>query len=264
MTTPTTSSPHVTFGALDSDRPVAVVTGASSGIGAATARALAQAGYVVVCAARRADRVEDLATSIEGIAVPADLTDPADVARLAEVAGRRVDVLVNNAGGAFGQAPLAEENLDFYQRMYGINVMSAARVTQALLPAIRRAQGTIVFVTSTAADAPYEGGGGYCGVKAAEHSLAGALRLELVGEPVRVLEISPGMVKTDEFSLVRFAGDRARAEAVYAGVAEPLTAEDVADAICWMVTRPPHVNIDRVIIRPVAQAANHKVARTGV
>jgi NADP-dependent 3-hydroxy acid dehydrogenase YdfG len=146
--------------------------------------------------------------------------------------------------------------------MYELNVMTAARVTQALLPALRAAAGAVLFVTSTAAEAPYEGGAGYCGVKAAERSLAGALRLELNGEPVRVLEISPGMVRTDEFSLTRFAGDKARADAVYAGVAEPLLAEDVADAITWMVTRPAHVNVDRLVIRPVAQAANHKVHRT--
>jgi NADP-dependent 3-hydroxy acid dehydrogenase YdfG len=247
--------------AVSTDRPIAVVTGASSGIGAATARSLARAGFFVLCAARRADRVAAVAAEVGGLAVACDATRPLDVARLADVAGTRVDVLVNNAGGAFGQEPVEREDLELYARMYDANVMTAARVTQALLPAVRRAQGAIVFVTSTAVDAAYEGGAGYCGAKAAEHSLAGALRLELVGEPVRVLEISPGMVKTDEFSLVRFAGDRQRADAVYAGVAEPLTAEDVASAIAWMVTRPPHVNIDRLVIRPVAQAANHKVAR---
>jgi NADP-dependent 3-hydroxy acid dehydrogenase YdfG len=237
------------------------VTGASSGIGAATARALAAAGHLVYCAARRRDRIEALAAEIGGVAVVCDVTDTAAVANLAATIGPRVDVLVNNAGGAFGQEPVAETDFRDWERMYEVNVVGAGRVTRALLPALGAAAGTIVFVTSTAAEAPYEGGAGYCGVKAAERSLAGALRLELNGQPIRVVEISPGMVKTDEFSLVRFGGDEARAEAVYAGVTEPLTAEDIADSIAWMVTRPPHVNIDRLVIRPVAQASNFKVFR---
>jgi len=239
------------------------VTGASSGIGAATARALAP-DYRVYCVARRVDRLTALADEIDGVAVACDVTDPAAVARLAETVGESLDLLVNNAGGALGQEPLADDDLGRWARMYAVNVQGAAQVTQALLPALRRAAGTIVFVTSTAAEAPYEGGGGYCGVKAAERSLAGALRLELNGEPIRILEISPGMVHTDEFSLVRFDGDQARADAVYAGVANPLLADDIADAIAWMVARPAHVNIDRLVIRPVAQAANHKVARTSL
>ena len=239
---------------------IAVVTGASSGIGAATARALS-AEYTVYCVARRADRIAALAAEIGGVAVPCDVTDPAQVEALTKAVPARVDVLVNNAGGALGQDPLATDDLGRWERMYAVNVLGTARVTQALLPALRAAQGTIVFVTSTAAEAPYESGGGYCGVKSAERSMAGALRLELNGEPIRVLEISPGMVHTDEFSLVRFGGDQARADAVYEGVPDPLTADDIADAIGWMVSRPPHVNIDRVVIRPVAQAANHKVFR---
>jgi NADP-dependent 3-hydroxy acid dehydrogenase YdfG len=240
----------------------AVVTGASSGIGAAAARALAAAGYHVFCAARRRARIDALAAEIAGTAVVCDITDPASVAALAGAVGDRLDLLVNNAGGAFGQDPLEQTDLADWKRMYEANVLGPARVSQALLPALRAAAGTVLFVTSTAADSAYEGGGGYCGAKAAEHSLAGALRLELNGEPIRVLELSPGMVKTDEFSLVRFGGDKARAEAVYAGVAEPLRAEDIADAIVWMASRPAHVNIDRLIIRPLAQAAQHKVHRT--
>ncbi|MDR1386882.1 MAG: SDR family NAD(P)-dependent oxidoreductase [Propionibacteriaceae bacterium] len=240
---------------------VAVVTGASSGIGAATAEALAQAGHQVVCLARRTDRIEALARRIGGRALTCDATDPAQVAGLAEAVGPRLDLLVNNAGGALGQDPVESGDLDDWLKMYQINVMTAARVTQALLPALRAAAGTVVFVTSTAAEAPYEGGGGYCGVKAAARSLAGALRLELNGEPVRVCEISPGLVQTEEFSLVRFGGDQARADAVYAGVEEPLTASDVAQAIAWMASRPAHVNIDRMVIRPVAQAASHKLFR---
>lgn len=240
-----------------------MVTGASSGIGEATARSLAAAGYRVVCAARRAERIGALADEIGGVAVPCDVTDQADVDALAAVAGDRVDLLVNNAGGALGQNPVAEAEIDAWRRMYDVNVLGAGRVTRALLPALVAAEGTVVFVTSTAAEAPYEGGAGYCGVKAAERSLAGSLRLELYDRPVRVCEISPGMVRTDEFSLTRFGGDRARADAVYAGVPDPLLAEDVAEAICWMVTRPAHVNIDRLVIRPRAQAANHKVFRVG-
>lgn len=240
-----------------------MVTGASSGIGEATARSLAAAGYRVICAARRAGRIGALADEIGGVAVPCDVTDQADVDALAAVAGDRVDLLVNNAGGALGQNPVAEAEIDAWRRMYDVNVLGAGRVTRALLPALVAAEGTVVFVTSTAAEAPYEGGAGYCGVKAAERSLAGSLRLELYDRPVRVCEISPGMVRTDEFSLTRFGGDRARADAVYAGVPDPLLAEDVAEAICWMVTRPAHVNIDRLVIRPRAQAANHKVFRVG-
>jgi len=241
-------------------KPCAVVTGASSGIGAATARALAP-DYRVVCAARRAGRIDALAAEIDGVAVVCDVTKPEDVAHLADVAGERVALLVNNAGGALGQDPLAAADLGDWERMYAINVLGAARVTQALVPALRAAQGTVVFVTSTAAEAPYEGGGGYCGVKSAERSLAGALRLELNGEPIRICEISPGMVHTEEFSLVRFGGDQAKADAVYAGVPDPLTADDIAQAIAWIASRPHHVNIDRLVIRPLAQAANHKVFR---
>lgn len=241
---------------------IAVVTGASSGIGAATARLLSRE-YMVYCVARRTERIEALVAEIGGVALTCDLTDASQVTQMAARIGDQVDVLVNNAGGAFGQEPLATDDLTRWERMYAINVLGAAQVTQALLPALRSSKGTVVFVTSTAADAPYEGGGGYCGVKAAERSMAGALRLELAGEPIRICEISPGMVYTEEFSLTRFNGDQARAEAVYAGVAEPLVADDIAEAIAWMVTRPPHVNIDRMVVRPVAQAANHKVVRTG-
>ncbi|MFT4216042.1 MAG: SDR family oxidoreductase [Micropruina sp.] len=239
----------------------AVVTGASSGIGEATARALAAQGYRVICAARRAERIEALAAEIGGVAVRCDVTDAADVARLAERVGDRLDLLVNNAGGAFGQNPVSDAEIDAWQRMYDVNVLGAARVTRALLPALDAAAGTVIFVTSTAAEAPYEGGAGYCGVKSAERALAGSLRLELFDRPVRVCEISPGMVHTPEFSLTRFGGDQARADAVYAGVPGPLVADDIADAISWMATRPAHVNIDRMVIRPRAQAANHKVFR---
>ena len=239
----------------------AVVTGASSGIGAATARALAEAGYRVVCAARRTDRIEPLAAEIDGVAVACDITDPAQVDALAAAVGDRLDLLVNNAGGAVGTETLAEADFDAWVTMFETNVLGAGRVTKALLPALRAAEGTVVFVTSTAAEAAYEGGSGYHAAKAGERMLAGALRLELNGEPVRVCEVAPGLVHTDEFSLVRFHGDRAKADAVYAGVPDPLVAEDVAEVITWVATRPPHVNIDRLVVRPRAQAANHKLFR---
>lgn len=243
------------------EQRLAVVTGAGSGIGAATARELAAAGFEVICAARRIERIEAVAAEVGGRAVACDVTSAAEVAALAEEVGDRLDVLVNNAGGALRQEPLAVADLDAWQTMYATNVLGTARVTQALLPALVAAHGVVVFVTSTAAEAPYEGGAGYNAAKSAERAMVGALRLELFDQPVRVTEIAPGMVRTDEFSLVRFGGDRAKADAVYAGVPHPLVAEDVADAIVWMATRPEHVNIDRLTIRPRAQAANHKVYR---
>lgn len=243
-------------------RPPAVVTGASSGIGAATARALAADGFRVLCAARRVDRIEALAAEIDGTAVRCDVTDPDQVATLADAVGEHCALLVNNAGGALGQEPVGEADLAAWQTMYATNVIGAGAVTKALLPALRAAEGQVVFITSTAAEAPYEGGAGYCGVKAAERSLVGSLRLELVAEPVRVVEIAPGMVHTEEFSLTRFGGDQERADAVYAGVAAPLVAADIADCVRWVATRPAHVNIDRMVVRPRAQAANHKVHRT--
>jgi len=240
---------------------LAVVTGASSGIGAASARALAAEGYVVVCAARRADRIEALASEIGGRPIVCDVTSDESVAALAQAVGPRLDLLVNNAGGALGQDPVEVANLTEWQAMYDTNVLGAARVTQALLPAIEAAQGTIIFVASIAGDGAYEGGGGYCGAKSAERILAGALRLELNGRPIRICDISPGMVQTDEFSLTRFHGDQARADAVYAGVPGPLVAQDIAEAVAWVATRPPHVNIDHMTIKPVAQAAPWKVFR---
>ncbi|MDR1790565.1 MAG: SDR family oxidoreductase [Propionibacteriaceae bacterium] len=239
---------------------IAVVTGASSGIGEATAKELAAAGYQVICAARRVDRITALAEQIGGIAVQVDITNPADVAHLAEVAGSHVDILINDAGGAFGMEPVAQADLSLWERMYELNVIGTARVTQALLPALLAAEGVIVFVTSTAADAGYEGGAGYCGAKAAERSMVQSMRLELYDQPVRITEICPGMVHTPEFSVVRL-GDQAKADAIYAGVPNPLLAEDVARAIAFMATGPKHVNIDRLTIRPRAQAAQFKTFR---
>ncbi len=242
-------------------RPVAVVTGASSGIGAASARRLAADGFHVVAAARRHNRIEALAAEIGGTAVACDVTDPAQVRALAVAVGDRCDLLVNNAGGALGQEPVAEADLDAWQAMYASNVLGAAAVTKALLPALVTSSGQVIFVTSVAADGPYEGGAGYCGAKAAERAIAGAMRLELVDQPVRIAEISPGMVATEEFSLTRYGGDADRAAKVYAGVPDPLTAEDIADCVAWVAARPAHVNIDRMTVRPRAQAAQHKVHR---
>jgi NADP-dependent 3-hydroxy acid dehydrogenase YdfG len=243
-------------------RPVAVVTGASSGIGAATAIRLAAEGFHVVAAARRRDRLDDLAAAHEHIeAATLDVTDDASVAALA---ARFDDValLVNNAGGAFGLADVASSDIEDWQRMYDVNVLGAVRMVKALLPALERgAGGHVVFTGSIAGSTVYEKGGGYVAAKHAEAALGQLLRLELNGRPVRVSEVAPGMVRTEEFSLVRFGGDRERADAVYDGVAEPLVAEDVADVIAWVATRPAHVNIDLVVVKPLAQAAPHKVHR---
>ena len=207
-------------------------------------------------------RVRALAAEIGGVAVACDITVDDDVAALVEEVGDQLTLLVNNAGGALGQETLAEADLDAWQRMYETNVLGTARVTKALLPALEAGEGTVVFLTSTAAESAYEGGGGYNAAKAGERMLAGALRLELSGHPVRVCEVSPGMVHTPEFSLTRFGGDQARADAVYDGVPDPLTAEDVAEVIAWVASRPAHVNVDRVVVRPRAQASNFKVFRT--
>ncbi len=238
----------------------AVVTGASSGIGAATAARLAADGFDVVLGARRLDRLESLAESIGARALPLDITDQASVDAFA--AGLdRVDVLVNNAGGAFDANPVAEADLDSWARTYDVNVLGTVRLTKALLPALRASgAGDVLFVSSSAGLISYEGGASYTAAKHGVHTLVETLRLELCGQPVRVMEIAPGMVKTEEFSLNRLGSSDA-ADSVYRGVREPLVAEDVADCIGWAVTRPHHVNIDLMVVRPLAQAAQHKVHR---
>ncbi len=244
------------------------MTGASSGIGAATAVRLAEAGYHVVAAARRSDRIEALAEQIRGKGGQAeartlDVTDRAAVDALAASLDR-CDVLVANAGGAVGGDQIADGSPDDWRAMYEVNVIGTLNVTQALLPAlVASGAGTVVVMGSTAGFVAYEGGGGYVAAKHGAHALAATLRLELYDKPVRVIEIAPGMVKTDEFALNRFRGDAGKAAAVYAGVAEPLTADDVADAVTWAVTRPAHFNVDLMVIRPRAQAAQHKVYREG-
>jgi NADP-dependent 3-hydroxy acid dehydrogenase YdfG len=243
------------------EQKVAVVTGAGSGIGAATARGLAAVGYRVVLAGRRADRIEALAAEIGGTPYPLDVTDRAAVDVFAASLDR-VDVLVNNAGGALGADPVATGDPADWRAMYEVNVLGVLHMTQALLPALRDSgDGTVLVLSSTAGFVAYEGGGGYVAAKHGAHALAATLRLELCGEPIRVIEIAPGMVRTDGFALTRFRGDAEKAAAVYAGIAEPLTAEDVADTVVWAVTRPSHVNIDLLVVRPRVQAAQHKVDR---
>jgi len=241
----------------------AVVTGASSGIGAATARRLAAKGFDVVAAARRRDRLDALAAETGARAVTLDVTDPASVATLAEQVGDCA-VLVNNAGGAIGLESVAEANEADWQQMYDVNVLGTLRMTKALLPAIvASGNGHVVVIGSTAGHVVYEGGAGYCAAKHALSAVAGTLRLELCGQPVRVSEIAPGMVATEEFSRTRFRGDADKAAAVYAGVRNPLLAEDIADCVAWVVTRPAHVDVDLLVVRPRAQAAQHKVHREG-
>jgi NADP-dependent 3-hydroxy acid dehydrogenase YdfG len=246
-----------------------VVTGASSGIGEATARLFAAHGWEVVGVARRADRLEALAADLGASfrAVTADLTDDAEVARaVAEItAAGPLHALVNNAGGAFGLATVEESDPADWRAMFEINVLAVKNVIAALLPALRdgardAGHADILTVTSIAATVAYEGGSGYNAAKAGAHMLMAVLRLELAGEPIRVIEIAPGMVKTD-FSLVRFDGDREKADAVYAGVADPLSADDIAASIVHAVELPGHVNLDVVTIKPVAQAAPYKVVR---
>ena len=239
----------------------AVVTGASSGIGAATARRLAAEGFDVVAAARRRDRLDDLAASTPGIRpVTLDVTSPSSVAGLAASLDD-VAVLVNNAGGAIGVEPVEVADPADWQAMYDTNVLGVLRVTQALLPALERGAGGHIVVTgSIAGHLVYEGGAGYTAAKHAATAVVETLRLELNGRPVRVTEIAPGLVHTEEFSLVRMRGDQAAADAVYAGV-KALTADDIADCIAFTVTRPAHVNVDLLVVKPLAQAAPHKVAR---
>jgi len=239
----------------------AVVTGASSGIGAATARALAGDGFHVVCAARRRDRVEALAKEIGGTPVVCDVTDAESVRALAD-AVPSLDVLVNNAGGAFDAATVEDANVDLWAQMYDVNVIGLVRVTQALLPALRAdGGGLVVNMGSTAGRVAYEGGGGYTAAKHGVKVITQTLRLELVAEPLRFTEIAPGMVRTEEFGLVRFEGDEEKRDAVYDGVAEPLVAEDIAEAVRWVASLPAHVDIDEIVVRPRAQAAQHKVHR---
>lgn len=239
---------------------IALVTGASSGIGAATALRLAREGWSVVAAARRVDRLVELSAQHPGIRPQAlDVTEPGSVAALAEVLPE-CDLLVANAGGAFDLDTVEAADTGTWARMYDVNVLGLVRTVQALLPALKASKGQVVMTGSTAGRWVYEGGGGYVAAKHAVAALRDTLRLELAGAGVRVSEVAPGMVRTAEFSAIRFGGDLERAAAVYAGV-EALTAEDVADAIVWVATRPAHVNIDLVQLTPQQQAGVNKVVR---
>ena len=246
----------------------AVVTGASSGIGAATVRLLRRNGWETVAVARREDRLAALAEETGTATFVADITQQADVDALRDflAALGPLHALVNNAGGAFGMASVEHSDAEDWLRMYDVNVVGTKRVTSALLPLLRAGvepgnTASIVMITSIAGHVVYEGGGGYNAAKFAEHAMTGVLRLELAGEPIRVIEIAPGMVKTEEFSLVRFGGDQAKADAVYDNVPDPLYAEDIAAAIVHSMELPPFVDLDLVTIKPVAQAAPHKVVR---
>ena len=246
------------------DRECAIVTGASSGIGAATARALANSGYDVIACARRIGRLEALAAENSAItAHHLDITDQKSVDKLVSVlADRKVSVLVNCAGGAFDASSVLDSDPAVWSKTYDLNVVGTVRMVKAFTPAMQKlGRGHIVIISSTAGHVAYENGGSYVAAKHAETSLARTLRLELNGLPIRVTEIAPGMVMTEEFSTIRF-GDADRAAKVYEGVDAPLLAEDVAEAIRWSVTLPEHFNVDSLVIRPVAQAANHKVHRT--
>jgi NADP-dependent 3-hydroxy acid dehydrogenase YdfG len=241
----------------------AVVTGASSGFGEATARALARAGYRVIVGARRLPRLEALAAEIDGVALPLDVTDAGSVA--AFVAGVRktapaLHLLVNNAGGAHGTETIAQAVDEKWTTMWETNVLGVMRMTRELLPLLLASgDGHVVNLGSVAGFETYPGGAGYTGSKHALRALTRTLRLELLGQPVRVTEVSPGLAET-EFSLVRFAGDAEKAKAVYRGMT-PLTAEDVADCVVWAATRPSHVNVDEIVVRPRDQATATLVHR---
>jgi len=253
---PRPAAPH-----RDPARRTAVVTGASSGIGAATARRLAADGFDVVLAARREDRIRALAEEVGGRAVVCDVTDDASVAAMAREVGGCA-VLVANAGGAAGMDHVVDASVEDWRWMYDVNVLGTLRVVKELMPAlVASGNGHVVVMSSTAGHVVYEGGGGYTAAKHGTTALAETLRLELLGQPVRVSEIAPGMVRTEEFSTRRFRGDADAAAKVYAGVAEPLTADDVADCVSWVVTRPPHVDVDLLVVKPLAQAAQHRVHR---
>lgn len=248
---------------MDASTPTAVVTGASSGIGRATAVALANAGYHVTLGARREERLREVAAETGGRAVYLDAVDPESIAAFAAACPPAIDVLVNSAGGALGLDSVETGSDDDWIRMWETNVLGVARLTRALLPALRRSGALrwahIVMLGSTAGFETYPGGGGYSSSKHALRAVTRTLRLELLGEPIRVTEIAPGLVET-EFSLHRFGGDKDRADAVYRGLT-PLVAEDIAQCVLFAVSRPAHVNIDEIVVRPIDQATSTEVHR---
>lgn len=247
----------------------AVVTGASSGIGEATVRRLRADGWNVIALARRADRLEQLAAETGAVAFAGDVTNDDDVARLVEFAAKTfaqsggIDTLINIAGGARGADHVATAKEADWAWMYQVNVVGTMKMVKAFLPALRaHGHGTVLNLTSTAALAAYEGGAGYNAAKFAQHAITGALRLEEVANNLRVIEVVPGLVQTEEFALNRLGGDKEAAKKVYEGVAAPLTAEDVAGVVGYAVGLPHHINLDQIVVRPVAQAANHKLIRS--
>ncbi|WP_461171611.1 SDR family oxidoreductase [Arthrobacter sp. Z1-9] len=247
----------------DFQEKAALVTGASSGIGEATVRALAAQGWKVFAVARRAERLAALQAETGAVGIPADISEDDDVSRLlAEVTeAGGIDTLINIAGGARGADTIGAASTEDWEWMYRVNVLGTMKLTRAFLPMLRaHGEGTVLNLTSTAGLAAYEGGGGYNAAKFAQHAMTGALRLEEVDHNLRVIEVAPGLVYTEEFALNRL-GDRQAAEKVYQGVEKPLTAEDVAEVVRYAVTAPHHVNLDQIVIRPVAQAANHKLIR---
>jgi NADP-dependent 3-hydroxy acid dehydrogenase YdfG len=247
-----------------SAREYAVITGASSGIGAATARLLASNGYHVIAAARRTERLAALAAEDKNIeAFTLDVTKQESIDSLTKhLQAKPVSILINCAGGAFDSDPINDSDPEIWKKTFDINVVGSVRMVKAMTPLMQAfGRGHIVMISSTAGHRVYENGGSYVAAKFAETSLVETLRLELNGQPIRVTEIAPGMVKTDEFSTVRFKGDAERAAKVYEGVTRPLVAEDVAEAIRWSVMLPTHFNVDSLVIRPLAQAQSHKVYR---
>ena len=249
----------------DFQKKAALVTGASSGIGEATVRALTAEGWTIFAVARREDRLAALEAETGAVAITADISADDDVSRLlarvTEAGG--IDTLINIAGGARGADTVGEASTEDWEWMYRVNVLGTMKLTRAFLPMLRaHGEGTVLNLTSTAGLAAYEGGGGYNAAKFAQHAMTGALRLEEAENNVRVIEVAPGLVYTEEFALNRL-GDRQAAQKVYQGVEKPLTAGDVADVVRYAVSAPHHVNLDQIVIRPVAQAANHKLIRKG-
>ncbi|MCG7432522.1 SDR family oxidoreductase [Kocuria indica] len=245
---------------------VAVVTGASTGIGEATVRRLRESGWTVYAVARRAERLEELARETGASAVPTDITDQAQVDALRDrVLGEQgtVDAILNISGGARGTDTVADAKDEDWQWMYDVNVMGTLRVVRAFLPALRaNGEGTVLNLTSIAAQRAYEGGAGYNAAKYAERAMTEALRLEEAEHNVRVVEVAPGLVHTPEFSLMRLGGDQAAADKIYAGVEKPLSGQDVAEVCAFAVELPHHVDLDTITVKPVAQAAPHKMIRT--
>ncbi len=256
----------VTEQTADQSRPLALITGGGTGIGAAIARRLASDGFEVVVAGRRREKLDEVVSAIEATggsarAVVMDVTDGDSVQAGIGTLGR-CDVLVNNAGGALGVTRVEDGDPEEWERMYSSNVVGTLRVTQAALPLLRRsARATIVDISSIAGERVYEGGAGYVAAKHGTSVVSETLRLELNGENIRVVDIRPGMVHTEEFSLTRLHGDRAAADKVYENVDRPLVADDVARCVGFVVGLPQHVNIDTMVIKPVAQAAPHKIHR---